>query len=69
LRVSESRVLRRTFGLKMKDAMEGWRKLCIEKLHGVYSLPNVIMMVTVMMKSRGMKRAGQVTSTAEKRNA
>jgi len=52
LRVSKNRVLRRIFGPKMKDAMEGWRKLYNEKLLNVYSSPNV-MLVTVIMKSGG----------------
>jgi len=51
LRVSENRLLRRIFGPKIKDAMEGWRKPYNEKLLDVYSSPNVFMMVTVIMKS------------------
>jgi hypothetical protein len=53
LRVSKNRLLRRLFGPKIKDAMEGWRKLCNEKLLDVYSSPNVFMMVTVIMKPEG----------------
>ena len=44
---------RRIFRPKIKDAMEGWRKLCKKKLLDVYSSPNVFMMVTVIMKSGG----------------
>ena len=48
----------------MKYAMEGWRKLNIEKLLDVHPSPNVLMVVTVIMK-----RARQVDSTSAERNA
>jgi len=64
LRVSKNRVLRRIFGPEMKYAMEGWRKLNIEKLLDVHPSPNVLMVVTVIMK-----RARQVDSTSAERNA
>ena len=42
LRVSESRVLRRTFGPK-RDAVTGeWRKLRNEELSDLYSSPKIV---------------------------
>jgi hypothetical protein len=37
LRVFENRVLRRIFGPKRDEVMEGWRKLHNEELHNLYS--------------------------------
>jgi hypothetical protein len=54
--VCENRVLRRIFGPKINDVMEGWRKLHNEELHGLYSLPSMIRMIT----SRRMRWAGHV---------
>jgi hypothetical protein len=39
LRVFENRVLRSIFGPKRDEVTEGWRKLLIEALHGLYSHP------------------------------
>jgi hypothetical protein len=41
LRVFENRVLRRTFGPKRDDVTGDWRKLHNEKLHNLYSSPNI----------------------------
>jgi hypothetical protein len=41
-----------------------WRKLYNEKLHNLYSLPNIIRMI----KSRRMRWAGHVARMGEKRN-
>ena len=49
LRVSESRVLRRIFGLKRDEVTEDWRKLR-EELNDLYS-PNIIRVI----KSRRMR--------------
>jgi hypothetical protein len=49
-------VLRRVFGLKRDDMVGAWRKLHNEKLHNLYSLPNVIGMI----KLRRMRWAGHV---------
>jgi hypothetical protein len=38
LRVFESVVLRRIFGLKRGEVTEGWRKLHNAELHNLYSL-------------------------------
>jgi hypothetical protein len=56
LRVSENRVLRRIFGPKRDEVMEGWRKLHNEELHSLYYSPNIIRMT----KSRRMRWAGHV---------
>jgi hypothetical protein len=54
LRVFENRVLRRIFGLKRNEVMGGWRKLHNEKLHNLYSSPNIIRMI----KSRRLRWTG-----------
>jgi hypothetical protein len=54
-RVFENRVLRRPFGPKRNEVMEGWRKMHNE-LHNMYSSPSRI----GMMKSRRMRLAGHV---------
>jgi hypothetical protein len=56
LRVFENRVLRRIFGPKRDEVTGDWRKLHNEELHNLYSSPNIIRMI----KSRRMRRAGQV---------
>jgi hypothetical protein len=51
----KNRVLRKIFG--PKSEVDGlWRKLHNEKLHGLYSSPNVVKMI----KSRRMRWAGHV---------
>jgi hypothetical protein len=45
LRVFENRVLRRIYGPKRDEAMRGWRKLCNEELHNLYSSPGIIRMI------------------------
>jgi hypothetical protein len=37
LKVFESRVPKRIFGLKRNEMIGGWRKLCNEELHNMYS--------------------------------
>jgi hypothetical protein len=56
LHVFEKRVLRRIFGAKRNEAMEGWRKLHNEKLRDLYSSPSIIKMI----KSRRMRWAGHI---------
>jgi hypothetical protein len=51
-------VLRRIFVPETDDIVRGWRKLYNVELHNLYSSSNVIRMV----KSKRMRRAGQVTS-------
>jgi hypothetical protein len=50
LRVFENRVLRRIFGPKRDEMMEGWRKLHKKELRDLYSSPSIIRMI----KSRSM---------------
>jgi hypothetical protein len=45
LRVFENRVLRRIFGPERDEVTGGWRKLHNEELHGLYSVPDIIMMI------------------------
>jgi hypothetical protein len=52
LRVFENRMLRRIFGPKGDEMIEGWRKL-----HNLYYLPNIIRII----KSRRMRLAGHLT--------
>jgi hypothetical protein len=49
-------MLRKILGLKRDEVTGGWRKLHNEKLHNVYSSPNIIGII----KSRRMRRAGHV---------
>jgi hypothetical protein len=44
LRVSENRVLRRTFGPKSFGVI-GWRKLYNEELQNLYSSPSIIKII------------------------
>jgi hypothetical protein len=60
----ENRVLRRMFGVKKDEIVEGWRKLH-EELNNLYSSPNLI----GMNKSRRMRWAGYVARMGEKSNA
>jgi hypothetical protein len=45
LKVFENRVLRRIFGPKRDEVTGGYRKLHNEKIHNVYSSPNIIRMI------------------------
>jgi hypothetical protein len=65
LRVFENRVLRRIFGPKRDDVINGWRKLNNDELHNLYSSPNIIRMI----KSRRTRWAGHVARMGEKGNA
>jgi hypothetical protein len=42
LKIFENRVLRRIFELKKDETVCGLRKLNNEKLHNLYSLPNIM---------------------------
>jgi hypothetical protein len=53
--VFESSLLRRIFGPK-RDEVTGWRILCNEELHNLYSSPGV----NRMIKLRRMRWAGHV---------
>jgi hypothetical protein len=56
LRVYENRVLRRMFGQKKDEMVEGWRKLHDEELQNLYSSQNII----IIIKSRRMRWAGRL---------
>jgi hypothetical protein len=58
-------MLRRIFGPKRDEVTGGWRKLCSEALHNLYSASGIIRMI----KSKRMRCAGHVVRMREKRNA
>jgi hypothetical protein len=58
-------VLRRIFGPKRDDVTGDWLKLHNEELHLMYSSPNI----TIIIKSRRMRRVGHVARIGETRNA
>jgi hypothetical protein len=47
LRISENKVLRKIFNSKAEEATGNWRKLHYQKLHDLYSYPNVIWEIKV----------------------
>jgi hypothetical protein len=55
LRVFQNRVLRKIFGPKREED-GSWRKLHNDKLHNLYSSPNLVRVI----KSRRMRWAGHV---------
>jgi hypothetical protein len=60
----KNRVLRRIFGPKGDEMVEGWRKLRKEG-HNLYSPLNIIRII----ESQKMRLAGHVARMGEKRNA
>jgi hypothetical protein len=63
LKVFENRVLRRIFGLKRDEVTGEWRNLGNEERNDLYSSLNII----PMMKSRSMRRAGNVAGVGERK--
>jgi hypothetical protein len=61
LRAFKNVALRITIGPHRHDVESDWRKLHSEELHDLYSSPNV----TMVIKSRRMGGAGQVTPIGE----
>jgi hypothetical protein len=59
----ENRVLRSVFGPKKDEVTGEWRKLHNEELNDLYSLPNIVRVVT----SRRMRWAGHVARMGEGR--
>jgi hypothetical protein len=57
MRVFENRVLRRIFGPKRDEVVEGWRKLHNEEIHKLNCSPSIIR----MMKSKRMRWAGHIS--------
>jgi hypothetical protein len=58
-----NRVLRRVFGARRDEVTGGWRKLLNEKLHDLYSSPNIVRVI----KSRRMRWVGHVAWMGEER--
>ena len=63
LRVFQSRVLRRIFGLKIDEVTGEWKKLHKEELNVLYSPPNIVRVI----KSRRIRWAVHVECTGEGR--
>jgi hypothetical protein len=61
LRLFGNSVLRKIFGQKKDQVTGEWRKLYDEKLHLLYSSPNIIRQI----KSRSLRWAGHVTHMGE----
>jgi hypothetical protein len=62
--VIEKILLRRIFGHKKDEMMEGWRSLHIKDMHDLYSSPTKIRII----KSRRMSWAGHLAQIGEKKN-
>jgi hypothetical protein len=60
-RVFLNRILRRIFGLKGDEVTGGWRKLCNEELHNLYSLTSIIRMI----KPKRMRWTGHIAHGRE----
>jgi hypothetical protein len=59
------RLLRNIFGPKREKLPGEWRRLHSEELHNVYGSPTIIKVI----KSRRMRRAGDVSRLGEMRSA
>jgi hypothetical protein len=63
--VFENRVLRRIFGPKRDEVTGKWRRLHNEELYGLYSSPNIILVI----KSRRMRWMGHVAHMGDRSGA
>jgi hypothetical protein len=63
LRVFESRVLRKVFGLKREEVTEEWKNIYIGEINNQYSSPNTVRLI----KSRKMRWAEHIASIGERR--
>jgi hypothetical protein len=63
LRVFETRVLWRIFGLRREEVVGGWKKLHNERLHNLYTSPNSIRVI----KLRRMRWVGHLARMGEMR--
>jgi hypothetical protein len=61
----ENQVLRRIFGPKKEEVLEGWRRLHNEKFHNLYTSPNIVRVI----KTRRMRWEGHVACIEKIRNA
>jgi hypothetical protein len=60
--VLENRVLRRIFGLRRDEVTGWWRKVHVDELCDLYSLPSIIRII----KSRRMRWAGHIARMRKK---
>ena len=65
MRVVDNKMLRKTFRPKREEVTGKWGKLHSEALHNLYFSPDIAWVI----KSRRMRRAGNVAHTEEKHNA
>jgi len=65
LRVFESRVLRKVFGLKREQVTEEWKNIYIGENNNQYSSPNAIWLI----KSKKMRLAEHIARIGEMRGS
>jgi hypothetical protein len=61
VRVFENRMMRRIFGHKREEVMEGWKQLYSKEHHNLYFSPNIVS----MMKLRRMRWVWYVVHMGE----